>query len=122
MAADVIVTQLVVYTLGIHAVIPKGSFVGSQYDKKNGLLQCADDLGVKPRNGRTDQVPSNGYPLSPEAAPRGERPPPPERMWAVQELASARLRAGDANIFCTRRLLTLKRLQFVADSVTNDFI
>jgi len=38
MAVDLHVTQLVDYTLGIHAMIPKGSFVGSQYAKKNTLL------------------------------------------------------------------------------------
>ena len=38
MAVDVHVTQLVDYTLGIHAMIPKACFPGSQYAKKNGLL------------------------------------------------------------------------------------
>jgi acetamidase/formamidase len=38
MAVDLHVTQLVDYTLGIHAMIPKASFVGSQYAQKNGLL------------------------------------------------------------------------------------
>jgi len=38
MAVDLHVTQLVDYTLGIHAMIPKGCFVGSQYAKKNTLL------------------------------------------------------------------------------------
>lgn len=38
MAVDLHVTQLVDYTLGIHAMIPKASFVGAQYARKNGLL------------------------------------------------------------------------------------
>jgi acetamidase/formamidase len=38
MAVDLHVTQLVDYTLGIHAMIPKTSFTGSQYAGKNGLL------------------------------------------------------------------------------------
>jgi len=38
MAVDLHVTQLVDYTLGIHAMIPKACFVGSQYAKKNSLL------------------------------------------------------------------------------------
>jgi acetamidase/formamidase len=38
MAVDLHVTQLVDYTLGIHAMIPKASFAGSQYEKKNALL------------------------------------------------------------------------------------
>jgi acetamidase/formamidase len=38
MAVDLHVTQLVDYTLGIHAMIPKACFTGSQYAKKNGLL------------------------------------------------------------------------------------
>jgi len=38
MAVDLHVTQLVDYTLGIHAMIPKASFVGSQYVEKNRLL------------------------------------------------------------------------------------
>ena len=38
MAVDLHVTQLVDYTLGIHAMIPKACFVGSQYEKKNALL------------------------------------------------------------------------------------
>ncbi len=38
MAVDLHVTQLVDYTLGIHAMIPKACFVGSQYAKKNTLL------------------------------------------------------------------------------------
>jgi len=38
MAVDLHVTQLVDYTLGIHAMIPKTYFVGSQYEKKNTLL------------------------------------------------------------------------------------
>jgi acetamidase/formamidase len=38
MAVDLHVTQLVDYTLGIHAMIPKASFVGSQYTQKNSLL------------------------------------------------------------------------------------
>jgi acetamidase/formamidase len=38
MAVDLHVTQLVDYTLGIHAMIPKTCFVGSQYEKKNSLL------------------------------------------------------------------------------------
>jgi len=37
-AVDLHVTQLVDYTLGIHAMIPKACFVGSQYAKKNSLL------------------------------------------------------------------------------------
>jgi hypothetical protein len=32
------VTQLVDYTMGIHAMIPKASFVGKQYADKNTLL------------------------------------------------------------------------------------
>jgi acetamidase/formamidase len=38
MAVDLHVTQLVDYTLGIHAMIPKACFVGSQYEKRNALL------------------------------------------------------------------------------------
>jgi acetamidase/formamidase len=38
MAVDLHVTQLVDYTLGIHAMIPKACFTGSQYANKNGLL------------------------------------------------------------------------------------
>ena len=38
MAVDLHVTQLVDYTLGIHAMIPKTCFVGAQYAKKNELL------------------------------------------------------------------------------------
>jgi acetamidase/formamidase len=38
MAVDLHVTQLVDYTLGIHAMIPKACFTGNQYAKKNGLL------------------------------------------------------------------------------------
>ena len=38
MAVDLHVTQLVDYTLGVHAMIPKASFVGSQYAQKNSLL------------------------------------------------------------------------------------
>jgi acetamidase/formamidase len=38
MAVDLHVTQLVDYTLGIHAMIPKACFTGPQYAKKNGLL------------------------------------------------------------------------------------
>jgi acetamidase/formamidase len=38
MAVDLHVTQLVDYTLGIHAMIPKTCFVGAQYAKKNDLL------------------------------------------------------------------------------------
>jgi len=38
MAVDLHVTQAVDYTLGIHAMIPKGYFVGEQYANKNGLL------------------------------------------------------------------------------------
>jgi acetamidase/formamidase len=38
MAVDLHVTQAVDYTLGIHAMIPKGYFVGEQYTNKNGLL------------------------------------------------------------------------------------
>ncbi|MEW6721123.1 MAG: acetamidase/formamidase family protein [Thermodesulfobacteriota bacterium] len=37
-AVDFHVTQLVDYTIGIHAMIPKGCFVGKQYAGKNGLL------------------------------------------------------------------------------------
>ena len=37
-AVDFHVTQLVDYTIGIHAMIPKGCFVGKQYAAKNGLL------------------------------------------------------------------------------------
>ena len=37
-AVDLHVTQLVDYTLGIHAMIPKEYFVGDQYRSKNGLL------------------------------------------------------------------------------------
>jgi len=37
-AVDLHVTQLVDYTLGIHAMIPKGCFYGKQYADKNGLL------------------------------------------------------------------------------------
>jgi hypothetical protein len=35
------VTQLVDYTMGIHATIPKTCFVGDQYAKKNGMLLVA---------------------------------------------------------------------------------
>ncbi|MGE5246838.1 MAG: acetamidase/formamidase family protein [Verrucomicrobiota bacterium] len=38
MAVDLHVTQLVDYTLGIHAMIPKGVFIGKQYADKNTLL------------------------------------------------------------------------------------
>jgi acetamidase/formamidase len=38
MAVDLHVTQLVDYALGIHAMIPKTCFVGSQYAQKNALL------------------------------------------------------------------------------------
>ncbi len=38
MGVDFHVTQLVDYTIGIHAMIPKGSFVGKQYAGKNDLL------------------------------------------------------------------------------------
>jgi acetamidase/formamidase len=38
MAVDLHVTQLVDYTMGIHAMIPKSSFVGPQYAEKNQLL------------------------------------------------------------------------------------
>ena len=38
MAVDLHVTQLVDYTLGIHAMIPKSVFVGKQYAEKNELL------------------------------------------------------------------------------------
>lgn len=38
MAVDLHVTQLVDYTMGIHAMIPKTCFVGSQYAQKNTLL------------------------------------------------------------------------------------
>ncbi len=38
MAVDLHVTQLVDYTLGIHAMIPKTVFVGKQYAEKNELL------------------------------------------------------------------------------------
>jgi acetamidase/formamidase len=37
-AVDLHVTQLVDYTLGIHAMIPKESFVGDKYRARNGLL------------------------------------------------------------------------------------
>jgi len=37
-AVDFHVTQLVDYTIGIHAMIPKDCFVGSQYAPKNALL------------------------------------------------------------------------------------
>jgi acetamidase/formamidase len=37
-AVDLHVTQLVDYTMGIHAMIPKEYFVGSQYAEKNKLL------------------------------------------------------------------------------------
>jgi acetamidase/formamidase len=37
-AVDLHVTQLVDYTMGIHAMIPKGYFVGKQYADKNELL------------------------------------------------------------------------------------
>lgn len=37
-AVDLHVTQLVDYTMGIHAMIPKASFVGKQYADKNTLL------------------------------------------------------------------------------------
>ena len=37
-AVDVHITQLVDYTLGTHAMIPKASFVGKQYASKNKLL------------------------------------------------------------------------------------
>jgi acetamidase/formamidase len=37
-AVDLHVTQLVDYTMGIHAMIPKGYFVGKQYADKNTLL------------------------------------------------------------------------------------
>ena len=38
MAVDVIVTQLVDYTMGIHAKIPKACFSGPQFVDRNGLL------------------------------------------------------------------------------------
>jgi acetamidase/formamidase len=38
MAVDLHVTQVVDYTLGIHAMIPKACFVGRQYARKNTLL------------------------------------------------------------------------------------
>jgi hypothetical protein len=38
MAVDLHVTQVVDYTLGIHAMIPKACFVGKQYARKNTLL------------------------------------------------------------------------------------
>ena len=41
MGVDLHVTQLVDYTMGIHAMIPKTCFVGNQYEKKNGLLLVA---------------------------------------------------------------------------------
>jgi acetamidase/formamidase len=41
MGVDLHVTQLVDYTMGIHAMIPKTCFVGNQYAKKNGLLLVA---------------------------------------------------------------------------------
>jgi len=37
-AVDLHVTQLVDYTLGIHAMIPKECFVGDQYRARNSLL------------------------------------------------------------------------------------
>jgi len=37
-AVDLHVTQLVDYTKGIHAMIPKDYFVGKQYAEKNTLL------------------------------------------------------------------------------------
>lgn len=37
-AVDFHVTQLVDYTIGIHGMIPKASFVGKQFADKNGLL------------------------------------------------------------------------------------
>jgi acetamidase/formamidase len=37
-AVDLHVTQLVDYTMGIHAMIPKSCFVGKEYQKKNALL------------------------------------------------------------------------------------
>jgi acetamidase/formamidase len=37
-AVDLHVTQLVDYTMGIHAMIPKACFVGDQYAGKNTLL------------------------------------------------------------------------------------
>jgi len=41
MGVDLHVTQLVDYTMGIHAMIPKTCFVGDQYSKRNGLLLVA---------------------------------------------------------------------------------
>jgi acetamidase/formamidase len=38
MAVDLHVTQVVDYTLEIHAMIPKACFVGKQYARKNTLL------------------------------------------------------------------------------------
>jgi acetamidase/formamidase len=38
MAVDLHVTQVVDYTLGIHAMIPKEYFVGERFASKNGLL------------------------------------------------------------------------------------
>ena len=38
MAVDLHVTQVVDYTLGIHAMIPKECFVGEKFASKNGLL------------------------------------------------------------------------------------
>jgi len=37
-AVDLHVTQLVDYTMGIHAMIPKSCFVGKEYQRKNALL------------------------------------------------------------------------------------
>jgi len=41
MAVDLHVTQVVDYTLGIRAMIPKEYFVGEQFANKNGLLLTA---------------------------------------------------------------------------------
>jgi acetamidase/formamidase len=38
MAVDLHVTQVVDYTLGIHAMIPKEYFIGERFASKNGLL------------------------------------------------------------------------------------
>jgi hypothetical protein len=38
MAVDLLVIRLVDHTLGIHAMVPKGSFVGRQHETKNGSL------------------------------------------------------------------------------------
>ena len=37
-AVDLCITQLVDYTKGVHALIPKGCFIGKKYAEKNGLF------------------------------------------------------------------------------------